>query len=153
MGYVGLPLVVEFAQQGFSGLGFEVDTSKADAINAGSSYIPDVASSHVAELVTAGRLRATVDFSELATCDAIIICVPTPLRKTKEPDISYILAAAAEIKKTLHPGTLVILESTTYPGTTDEVLLPILEETGLKLDDDFLPVSYTHLTLPTNREV
>ncbi len=138
LGYVGLPLVVEFAQQGFSGLGFEVDTGKADAINAGDSYIPDVPSSHVAELVKAGRLRATVDFSELATCDAIIICVPTPLRKTKEPDISYILAAAAEIKKSLHPGTLVILESTTYPGTTDEVLLPILEETGLKLDEDFL---------------
>ncbi|MCP9493444.1 MAG: nucleotide sugar dehydrogenase [Pyrinomonadaceae bacterium MAG19_C2-C3] len=138
LGYVGLPLVVEFAQQGFTGLGFEVDVGKADAINAGDSYIPDVASSLVAQLVKAERLRATVDFSELKTCDAIIICVPTPLRKTKEPDISYILAAAAEIKKSLHPGTLVILESTTYPGTTDEVLLPILEETGLALDRDFL---------------
>jgi hypothetical protein len=83
-------------------------------------------------------LTATTDFDELNACDAIIICVPTPLRKTKEPDVSYILAAAAEIKRNLRRGQLVILESTTYPGTTDEVLLPIFEETGLKLDEDFL---------------
>jgi UDP-N-acetyl-D-glucosamine dehydrogenase len=92
----------------------------------------------VRELVEAKRLRATTDFSVLASCDAIIICVPTPLRKTKEPDISYILAAAEEIKRNLRRGQLVILESTTYPGTTDEVLLPMFEETGLKLDEDFL---------------
>jgi UDP-N-acetyl-D-glucosamine dehydrogenase len=115
-----------------------VDEAKAAQINRGESYIGDVRSSLVKELVEAGRLRATTDFSELAKCDCIIICVPTPLRKTKEPDISYILAAAGEIQKTLRRGQLVILESTTYPGTTDEVLLPMLEEKGMRLDADFL---------------
>ena len=104
----------------------------------GRSYIPDVPSSAVAELTGAGRFTATTDFDHLRECDAIIICVPTPLRKTKEPDVSYILAAAGEIKRSLRRGQLIILESTTYPGTTDEVLLPIFEETGLKLDEDFL---------------
>ncbi len=138
LGYVGLPLVTEFARNGFSAVGFEVDESKADRINSGMSYIPDIPSTAVRELVDAGQLRATTDFDELKDCDAIIICVPTPLRKTKEPDISYIMAAAEEIKKRLRRGQLIILESTTYPGTTDEVLLPLFEETGLKLDEDFL---------------
>jgi nucleotide sugar dehydrogenase len=92
----------------------------------------------VQEVVDAGRLRATTDFDHLKECDAIIICVPTPLRKTKEPDVSFILAAAEQIQQRLRRGQLIILESTTYPGTTDEVLLPMLEETGLKLDEDFL---------------
>jgi UDP-N-acetyl-D-glucosamine dehydrogenase len=138
LGYVGLPLLVELARQGFDGTGFEVDERKAAEINAGRSYIGDVQSSAVGELTGAGRLRATTDFQHLKDCDAIIICVPTPLRKTKEPDVSYILAAAEEIKKNLRHGQLVVLESTTYPGTTDEVLLPMFEETGLKLDQDFL---------------
>ena len=138
LGYVGLPLAVEFAHKGLRAIGFEVDASKAEAINRGDSYIGDVRSSAVKELVEAGLLEATVDFAHLAGCDAIIICVPTPLRKTKEPDISYILAASEQIQKRLRRGQLVILESTTYPGTTDEVLLPMLEETGLKLDEDFL---------------
>ena len=138
LGYVGLPLVVEFAAKGFKGIGFEVDERKAGQINAGSSYIGDVPSSRVSELVTTERLSATTDFKHLAECDAIIICVPTPLRKTKEPDVSYILAAAEQIQKYLRRGQLIILESTTYPGTTDEVLLPMFEETGLKLDEDFL---------------
>ena len=138
LGYVGLPLVVEFAASGFKGIGFEVDQRKADQINAGASYIGDVPSSRVKELVGAGKLQATIDFDLLGECDAIIICVPTPLRKTKEPDVSYILAAAEEIKKRIRRGQLVILESTTYPGTTDEVLLPMFEETGHKLDQDFL---------------
>jgi nucleotide sugar dehydrogenase len=138
LGYVGLPLVAEFARNGFDATGFEVDTVKAAEINAGRSYIGDVASSAVKELVEAKRLRATTDFDYLKTCDAIIICVPTPLRKTKEPDVSYILAAAEEIKRNLRCGQLIVLESTTYPGTTDEVLLPMFEETGLKLDADFL---------------
>ena len=138
LGYVGLPLVVEFAAKGFRGIGFEVDERKASQINAGSSYIGDVPSSRVSELVKTERLRATTDFKHLAECDAIIICVPTPLRKTKEPDVSYILAAAEQIQKYLRRGQLIILESTTYPGTTDEVLLPMFEETGLKLDEDFL---------------
>jgi UDP-N-acetyl-D-glucosamine dehydrogenase len=138
LGYVGLPLVVEYAACGFEGIGFEVDETKANKINSGDSYIGDVPSSRVQELVSQKKLSATVNFDRLADCDAIIICVPTPLRKTKEPDVSYILAAAEEIKKRLRRGHLVILESTTYPGTTDEVLLPIFEETGLKLDEDFL---------------
>jgi len=138
LGYVGLPLVTEFARNGFKATGFEVDQGKADQINAGKSYIGDVPASLLLELVGSKVLRATTDFDELKQCDAVIICVPTPLRKTKEPDVSYILAAAEEITKRLHRGQLIILESTTYPGTTDEVLLPMFEETGLKLDVDFL---------------
>lgn len=138
LGYVGLPLATEFAGKGLTATGFEVDEDKVAKINSGASYIGDVASELIKEAVAAGRLAATKDFNQLKECDAIIICVPTPLRKTKEPDVSYILAAAEEIKKQLRTGQLVILESTTYPGTTDEVLLPMLEETGLKLDEDFL---------------
>lgn len=138
LGYVGLPLLAEFAGGGFQAIGFEVDAAKAAQINSGASYISDVSSSVIKKLVDDKLLRATVDFDNLQVCDAIIICVPTPLRKTKEPDVSYILAAAEEIKKRLRRGQLVILESTTYPGTTNEVLLPMFEETGLKLDEDFL---------------
>jgi UDP-N-acetyl-D-glucosamine dehydrogenase len=138
LGYVGLPLLVEFTSKGFQGTGFEVDEAKAKQINAGTSYIGDVPSRKLKEVVDAKRLRATTDFSHLSECDAIIICVPTPLRKTKEPDVSYILAAANEIAQRLRRGHLIILESTTYPGTTDEVLLPMFEEKGLKLDEDFL---------------
>lgn len=138
LGYVGLPLLTEFARRGFHGTGFEVDENKAAQINSGESYIGDVGSSVVKELVESRHLRATTDFDHLKDCDVVIICVPTPLRKTKEPDVSYILAAAEEIKERLHPGQLIILESTTYPGTTDEVLLPMFEDTGLKLDEDFL---------------
>jgi UDP-N-acetyl-D-mannosaminuronate dehydrogenase len=138
LGYVGLPLLTEFAAKGFTGIGFEVDERKANQIKAGQSYIGDVPSSRLKELVNTGRLSATTDFNHLAECDAIIICVPTPLRKTKEPDVSYILAAAEQIQQRLRRGQLVILESTTYPGTTDEVLLPMFEETGLRLDQDFV---------------
>jgi UDP-N-acetyl-D-glucosamine dehydrogenase len=138
LGYVGLPLLAEFASNGFKATGFEVDGNKVAQINSGESYIGDVASVIVKQLVDDKLLRATTDFNHLAECDALIICVPTPLRKTKEPDVSYILAAAEEIKKRLRRGQLIILESTTYPGTTDEVLRPIFEETGLKLDEDFL---------------
>jgi UDP-N-acetyl-D-glucosamine dehydrogenase len=138
LGYVGLPLAVEFARQGLRAVGFEVDARKAEMINRGESYIGDVPAEALAAVVSGERLHATTDFAELSACDAIIICVPTPLRKTKEPDISYILAAAGEIQKRLRRGQLVVLESTTYPGTTDEVLLPMFEEMGLKLDADFL---------------
>jgi UDP-N-acetyl-D-glucosamine dehydrogenase len=140
LGYVGLPLATEFASKGFNVTGFEVDTAKVAKLNAGESYIGDVKAKIINDTVAAGRLTATTDFDQLRECDAIVICVPTPLRKTKEPDISFILAAAEEIKKRLRRGQLIILESTTYPGTTDEVLLPMLAETGLKLDEDFLLV-------------
>src|SRR5437588_328008 len=138
LGYVGLPLASEFAGAGIRATGFEVDEKKAGEINAGRSYIADVSSETIKRSVDADRLTATTNFDLLRECDAIIVCVPTPLRKTKEPDVSFILAAAEEIKKRLRRGQLIILESTTYPGTTDEVLMPILQETGLKLDDDFL---------------
>lgn len=138
LGYVGLPLLVEFAGQGFSVTGFEVDAVKIGQINDGVSYVADVTSELVAEMVQADRLCATADFSKVAECDCIIICVPTPLCKTKEPDISYILAATEQIERHLRRGQLIILESTTYPGTTNEVLLPRFEERGLQLDIDFL---------------
>ena len=137
LGYVGLPLAIEFAHAGFRAIGIDIDQRKVDAINAGTSYIVDTASEEVASLVTTGRLTATNDFSVLAECDTINICVPTPLRKTKDPDMTFILAAVAEIKKYIHPGQLVILESTTYPGTTEEVVLPALEEADLKVGHDF----------------
>ncbi len=133
LGYVGLPLAVEFARGGLKVIGFDLDQSRVDSINDGRSYIPDVQTEVVAALVERGKLSAATGFSQLARTDAVIICVPTPLRKTKEPDISYILAAAEQVKAHLHSTQLVVLESTTYPGTTDEVVLPMLKETGLEL--------------------
>ncbi|MCU1289219.1 MAG: nucleotide sugar dehydrogenase [Acidobacteria bacterium] len=138
LGYVGLPLIIEFALKSFPTIGFEVDRKKVDGLNQGSSHIVDVPSENVGKALEAGKFTATIDFSQLNKCDVIIICVPTPLRKTKDPDMSYILAAGEEIKKHARRGQLVILESTTYPGTTDEVLQPMIEEAGLKLDEDFL---------------
>lgn len=138
LGYVGLPLIVEFGLKGFDCIGFEVDSKKADAINGGGSYIVDVPAENVQKCVSSGKLIATTDFSRLNDCDVIIICVPTPLRKTKDPDMSYILTAGGEICKYMRPGQLIILESTTYPGTTDEVLQPMFEEKGFVLDRDFL---------------
>src|SRR5256886_15286045 len=119
LGYVGLPLATEFATAGIKATGFEVDEKKVSEINAGRSYIADVTSETIKESVDAARLSATTDFDLLKECDAIIICVPTPLRKTKEPDVSFILAAAEEIKKRLRRGQLVILESTTYPRSEE----------------------------------
>lgn len=137
LGYVGLPLAVEFARNGLKSIGFEVDKSKIDTINEGNSHIPDVPAEMVNSLVERGMLSATGDFTRLSETDAVIICVPTPLRKTKEPDISYILAATEKVVANLHSQQLIVLESTTYPGTTEEVVLPMLEETGLNLDADF----------------
>ncbi len=138
LGYVGLPLIVEFCLKGFEAVGFEVDEKKTSEINAGRSYIVDVTDENVAKCVSEGKLSATTDFAKLSACDVIIICVPTPLRKTKDPDMSYILTAGGEIQKYLRRGQLIILESTTYPGTTDEILQPMFEEKGFKLDEDFL---------------
>jgi UDP-N-acetyl-D-glucosamine dehydrogenase len=138
LGYVGLPLIVEFCLKGLKGIGFEVDVRKTGEINDGRSYIVDVPSENVQKCVDEGKLTATTDFSRLAECDVIIICVPTPLRKTKDPDMSFILSAGEQIRKYKRKGQLVILESTTYPGTTDEVLQPILEDGGFRLDEDFL---------------
>jgi UDP-N-acetyl-D-glucosamine dehydrogenase len=137
LGYVGLPLAVEFAHAGFDVTGFDVDAVKTDKINAGRSYIPDVAEADLAACVRGGTLRATTDMTALGTMDAIDICVPTPLRKTKDPDLSYVVMAVEAVAATLERGQLIILESTTYPGTTDEVVQPMLEAKGLEADVDF----------------
>ena len=137
LGYVGLPLAVEFARAGRTTTGIDLDASKVAAINEGRSYIDDVPANDVSELTAQGRLRATTDFDILHELDTINICVPTPLRKTKDPDLSFIVAAVEGITPRLRPGMLVILESTTYPGTTEELVLPILERGGLKGGKDF----------------
>ena len=137
LGYVGLPLASEFARAGFDVTGFDVDASKVAEINAGRSYIPDVPQHELAESVKAGRLRATTDMTKLAEMDVVDICVPTPLRKTKDPDLSYVVKALEGAAASLKAGQLVILESTTYPGTTDEVALPMLEARGFKAERDF----------------
>jgi UDP-N-acetyl-D-glucosamine dehydrogenase len=137
LGYVGLPLAVEFAKAGFDVTGFDVDESKVAELNRGRSYILDVKSEDLAACVNGGRLRATTDMSKLGDMDAVDICVPTPLRKTKDPDMSYVVSAAEEIAKYIHPGMLIVLESTTYPGTTAEVLQPMFEARGLKVGEGF----------------
>jgi UDP-N-acetyl-D-glucosamine dehydrogenase len=137
LGYVGLPLAVEFARAGLTTVGIDLDRRKVDEVNAGRSYIPDVPTADVASLQQAGTLSATTDFSIVRELDTINICVPTPLRKTKDPDMSYVVSAAEQIAKYLHPGILIVLESTTYPGTTAELLQPMFEETGLKAGVDF----------------
>ena len=137
LGYVGLPLAVEFANGGFAVTGFEVDARKVRAIKGRRSYIPDVPSGTVAALVKKGLLSATLDFSGLKKQDAVIICVPTPLRKSKDPDVSYIVSAIQETTKYLRRGQLIVLESTTYPGTTKELVKPMLEQGGLKAGKDF----------------
>jgi len=137
LGYVGLPLAVEFAKAGFSVVGIDVQESKVAQLNRGESYIQDIPTAVLAPLVKAGKLKATTDFGAAGALDTINICVPTPLRKTKDPDMSYIVNACQEIAKHFHPGMLVILESTTYPGTTNELMLPMFERPGLKVGDDF----------------
>jgi UDP-N-acetyl-D-glucosamine dehydrogenase len=137
LGYVGLPLAVAFGDQGFKVLGFEISKKKVDLINSGRSDIDDIKNKQVKNLMRKGFLKATLNFALLRKADCISICVPTPLSKTKDPDVSYILSAVNQVRKYLHPGQLVVLESTTYPGTTEELILPILEETGLKVGKDF----------------
>src|SRR5262249_24432496 len=136
-GYVGLPLAVAFAQVGFVVTGIDVDADRVAALNRGVSHIGDVEDDTLRDLVAAGRYRATTTMRCLAASDAILICVPTPLRKSKDPDISFVLAAAAEVQKSLRPGHLVILESTTYPGTTEELLLRLFTEGGLRVGQEF----------------
>ncbi len=137
LGYVGLPLLVECAQSGLDVLGFDVNPDVVELINAGGSHIQDVPASSVAALVDSGRVSATTDMARLAECDAISICVPTPLSKTRDPDVSFILSVTDAMREALRPGQLVVLESTTYPGTTRELVLPELEKTGLKVGEDF----------------
>jgi len=137
LGYAGLPEAIEFAKAGFSVTGFDIDGERVVKVNHGVSYIEDVDGSEMGRLVQDGRFRATADFRILRDMDAILICVPTPLRKTRDPDISYIVKAVEAIKESLRKGQLIILESTTYPGTTEEVVAPVLASTGLQVGTDF----------------
>ncbi|MGB0972104.1 MAG: nucleotide sugar dehydrogenase, partial [Mycobacterium sp.] len=137
LGYVGLPLAVEFGRAGFTVVGIDTDRRKCEAIGRGESHIPDVPTSAVAALVDAGKISAVTHVETAGELDSINICVPTPLRKTKDPDLSYVVSAAREVKAHLRSGMLIILESTTYPGTTEEIVQGILEETGLKAGTDF----------------
>jgi UDP-N-acetyl-D-glucosamine dehydrogenase len=137
LGYVGLPLALEAGEAGIRVLGFDVNPGVVDGVNAGRSHIQDVESEGVAALREAGTLEATTDMARLRECDAISICVPTPLSKTRDPDVSYILASSEAVAASLRPGQLVVLESTTYPGTTREILLPALQKTGLTVGEDF----------------
>jgi len=137
LGYVGLPLVIEFVRAGYKVIGFDVSQKVVDLLNDGRSHIKDVPASVVADAVRSGKFVATTDLTRLREPDAISICVPTPLSKTKDPDVSYVLAATDAVKQALRRGQLVVLESTTYPGTTRELMLPALEATGLKVGEDF----------------
>ena len=132
LGYVGLPLAMTAARAGFPVTGFDIDPSKIVSIDAGKSYIEAVPDAVLSEFTGGRRFMATTDFAELADCDVIVICVPTPLTKHRDPDLSFVTRTGQSIAKSLRPGQLVVLESTTYPGTTDGVVRPILEETGLK---------------------
>ena len=137
LGYVGLPLAVEFAKAGFRVTGFELDGEKVKRIEEGDSYIGDVPSEELQACTANGRFEATTDFGDLMSLDIINICVPTPLTKTKDPDISYMASAMEEIQKRLRAGQLIILGSTTYPGTTHDLFIPMLEETGFKVGREF----------------
>ena len=137
LGYVGLPLALEFSRVGFRVVGIDLDEGKVQAIQDGRSYIVDVSDEEIARPVREGTFSATTDFSVISELDTINICVPTPLRKTKDPDLTYVVSAVNEIRKYLRPGQLVILESTTYPGTTEEVVRPALEASGLEVGQDF----------------
>jgi len=136
LGYVGLPLAVEFAAVGFTVIGYDINQTKVDSLNRGESYIPDIPTARLAPLVTAGKLRASTDVDALKVCDAISICVPTPLRKTKDPDMSYVLQSIDDVARVSHPGLLVILESTTYPGTTVELIVPRMTSLGFTVGSD-----------------
>ena len=137
LGYVGLPLAVTFSEAGFKTLGFDVKPKVIDGLNGGRSHITDVASDRLAKLTENGTFEATLDFNRLGEADAVVICVPTPLSKTDDPDLSFVVAAAEAVRSSLRPGQLVVLESTTYPGTTREIVQPMLEETGLVAGEDF----------------
>ena len=152
LGYVGLPLAVEFGNAGFKVTGIDVDSRKVKEINRGVSYISDVCSKELKALVRKGLVKATMDFSVFKNIDAVIICVPTPLRKTRDPDMSYIISSAEKIAKYLHKDQLVVLESTTYAGTCEEIILPILEKGGYKAGKDFYMAFSPERVNPGNKE-
>lgn len=151
LGYVGLPLALEMAKEGFQVVGIDIDRQKVDSVNAGISYVLDVPSETLLSFVAKERIKATQSLAAVENLDTVSICVPTPLRKTKEPDLSYIIAAVEAVHNHLRRGQLIILESTTYPGTTREVVLPILEASGLKVGRDFFLVYSPERVDPGNR--
>jgi UDP-N-acetyl-D-glucosamine dehydrogenase len=151
LGYVGLPLAVELAREGFQATGIDLVREKVDSVNAGISYVLDVSSENLLSFVSANRLRATQSFAAIEKLDTLNICVPTPLRKNKDPDLSYVMAAVEAIRNHIRPGQLIILESTTYPGTTREAVLPILEESGLRAGQDFFLAYSPERVDPSNR--
>lgn len=152
LGYVGLPLAVEKAYAGYQTIGFDVQDNKVNMVNEGKNYIGDVVDETLKKLVEEGSLRATTDFSFVKDVDTICICVPTPLDLYKQPDLSYVVSSTRSVAQYLHKGMLVILESTTYPGTTEEVLKPILEESGLKCGEDFFLAFSPERVDPGNKE-
>src|SRR5262249_8624045 len=137
LGYVGLPLALTFSEKGFPVLGFDVDAAKVEAIHAGRGYIKHLDPQRMIDAFARGRFIATTNFVRLREVDAILVCVPTPLTPQREPDMSFVVSTARKVRDALRPGQLVVLESTTYPGTTDELMRTILEETGLSAERDF----------------
>lgn len=152
LGYVGLPLAVEKAKAGFEVIGFDVQEEKVNLVNEGKNYIGDIIDSDLAKLVKEGKIKATTDFSFVSEVDAIAIAVPTPLDKFKQPDVSYVKKSTEDISKYLHKGMLVVLESTTYPGTTEEIVKPILEQSGLKCGEDFFLAFSPERVDPGNKQ-
>jgi len=152
LGYVGLPLAVEFAKAGFRVTGFDLDANKVELLSAGSTYIEDVPADWIVEVTEAGHLEATTDFAALSVCDVIHVCVPTPLTKSRDPDVSHIAASLESIQRRLRAGQLVILGSTTYPGTTRELFLPMLESTGLRVGEDFCLAFAPERIDPANKD-
>ncbi len=152
LGYVGLPLAVEIARAGFPVVGVDTDPLKVADLNAGHCYVPDVEQAQLSELLSAERLRASAVYRDLAQCDVVSICVPTPLKKTRDPDLRHVLSAATELAQHLRSGTLVILESTTFPGMTDQAVLPILERDGLRVGRDFCLCYSPERVDPANRD-
>ena len=152
LGYVGLPLAVEKAKAGYQVIGFDVQAKKVESVNSGENYIGDIVDEDLKELVKSGALRATTDFSFVKDVDIVSICVPTPLDKYKQPDLSYVVNSSKSVAEYLHKGMLIVLESTTYPGTTEEVLKPILEATGLKCGEDFFLAFSPERVDPGNKQ-
>lgn len=152
LGYVGLPLSLTFCGKGFSIIGFDIDPEKVDKLNRGESYIQHIGPERVAEAVQAGRFEASTEFARTTECDALIVCVPTPLTRNREPDLSFVVDTTQQIAPYLRKGQLFCLESTTYPGTTEEVLIPILEEGGLKAGEDFWVAYSPEREDPGNKE-
>jgi UDP-N-acetyl-D-glucosamine dehydrogenase len=152
LGYVGLPLALEFAKRGFAVTGFDLNRAKVEAVQRGESYIEDVKAAEIVDAVSRKKLSATFDFGELSRCDVINVCVPTPLTRTKDPDVSHMASAMDEIRKRLRSGQLVVLGSTTYPGTTHELFVPLLESTGLRVGQDFSIAFAPERIDPGNRQ-